>query len=182
MHGLSRRRSRVRVPSLPQKPLQIRSFCCPTGRNRPSASLIPHRSRAGMAARSRVNGPRRRADPVTIPRVSRARIGLVGELVRCAAALGVHEVARRSHASHSEVDRDCPAAEERRRLLRARTWRGGVGRSSGVVCGEARHPGTPQRPRPAGEQPPPERARYLPASGLARSSRVRGLRSVAAEP
>jgi len=55
MTGLSRRRSRVRVPSLPVKNiLQIKVFCCPYGRKRPPAfyrspAIIPHatQQRAG---------------------------------------------------------------------------------------------------------------------------------------
>ena len=73
--GLSRRRSRVRVPSLPLKYLHISVFCCPTERDRPPASQILHRSRAGLAAGSRLNGSRRPADVVTILRGSRVRIG-----------------------------------------------------------------------------------------------------------
>ena len=55
--GLSRRRSRVRVPSLPLNCLQIGIFCCPARRYRPPASLhpaqIPHANRPEIAAGSR---------------------------------------------------------------------------------------------------------------------------------
>src|SRR5439155_17373936 len=57
---LSRRRSRVRVPSLPVKYLQIGIFCCRHRRKRPPASfhpaLIPHgnpRRKPGVAGNSR---------------------------------------------------------------------------------------------------------------------------------
>jgi hypothetical protein len=52
--GLSRRRSRVRVPSLPLKYLQSGKFCCRLGRNRPPASLIAHprQERTGQRVRS----------------------------------------------------------------------------------------------------------------------------------
>ena len=51
--GLSRRRSRVRVPSLPLKTSCIGIFCCQDGRERPPVpALIPHVLGKGLLCRA----------------------------------------------------------------------------------------------------------------------------------
>jgi hypothetical protein len=64
MTGLSRRRSRVRVPSLPLKVLQIFTSCCRLGAKRPPASFIPRSSRAGNSRSEppEAGNPRRKDD------------------------------------------------------------------------------------------------------------------------